>query len=63
VQKATSEAWTRYYAETARGDQHGRNDPIQLQRARAVFRERLGIIMGLITLVGVLVGYLALLSD
>jgi hypothetical protein len=59
--KATSDAWTQYYAEVARRDQHGRNDPIQLQWTRARIRERLKIVMGLMTLVSVLLGYVAVL--
>jgi hypothetical protein len=60
--KATSEEWTRYYAETARRGQHGRNDPIQRQRSRALVRERLWIVAGVVALAGTLAAYLVMLA-
>lgn len=62
AQKATSDEWTRYYAETAPSGHHGRNDPIQRQRPRALVRERLAVAVGLAALAGALVAYLLLLG-
>jgi hypothetical protein len=62
TRKATNDEWTRYYAETARRDQHGRNDPTQHRRARALNRERLGIAVGLAALAAALLAYLGLLG-
>ena len=62
VRKATSEDWTRYYAETAPRGQHGRNDPVERQRARALVRERLAIASALAALAGALVAYVTLLA-
>jgi hypothetical protein len=60
ARQPTSEEWHRYYAETAPRGQHGKNDPIERQRKRALLRERIGIVMGLGTLAATLVAYLAL---
>jgi hypothetical protein len=62
VRKATDDEWTRYYAETAPRGQHGRNDPIQRQRARAVVRERLAVAAALAALGGALIAYVTLLA-
>jgi hypothetical protein len=60
--KATSDEWIRYYTKTAKRDQHGRNDPIERQRARALVRERLGVVAGLTVLTGALIAYFVLLA-
>jgi len=62
VRRATSEEWQRYYAETAKRGQHGHKDPIRLERARAMVRERLGVLAGLTALAGTLVAYFLLLA-
>ena len=62
ARRATSDEWHRYYAETAKRGQHGRKDPIRLLRARALVRERLGILAGLTALAGTLVAYVVLLA-
>jgi hypothetical protein len=62
TRKATSEEWDRYYAETAPRGRHGKNDPIQRQRARALVRERLGIALGLAALAATLVAAFGLLA-
>ncbi|HEX4406592.1 MAG TPA: hypothetical protein VH560_17255 [Polyangia bacterium] len=59
---ATSEEWTRYYAETALRTQHGRNDPIDRARRRARSLERYRILTGLSLLSGMLVAYFVLLA-
>jgi hypothetical protein len=60
ARKPTSEEWHRYYAETAPRGQHGRNDPIERQRARARIRERVALAAALATLAASLAAYLAL---
>lgn len=62
MERATSEDWHRYYAETAPQGKHGRNDPTQHQRKRALLRERLAIAVGLTALAACLVAYVGLLG-
>jgi hypothetical protein len=63
ARKATSDEWVRYYAETAPRGRHGKNDPIELQRLRALFRERVGILAALGALAATLVGYVVFLGS
>jgi hypothetical protein len=60
AKKATSDEWHRYYAETAPRGGHGKNDPIERQRARVLLRERIGLAIGLAALAASLVAYLSL---
>jgi hypothetical protein len=62
ARKATSEEWLRYYAETAPRGRHGKNDPLERQRVRAVIRERLAMAFGLAALAASLVAYLAFID-